>query len=456
MVVDGSEVSRTIIARILDREMPATRIIACGSAAEARAHLEVGTFDLVTTALMLPDQDGLELARQIRQSSAHHYTPVVVVSGDADGRLLREGFDAGVTDYFDKALGHRAFVEFVKTFTRRHRGLVGKILYVEDSRTAAMVTCHVMEKHGLKITHTTSAEQALELLEQTAPGTGREDEGFDIVITDFYLNGRLTGGDLLYAIRTRLHYSQQEMPVLVVTMAENDERQAEVFHAGANDFVTKPIVEEVLLARIRSLLLIKQQFNALKTQAEEMQRIAATDSLTGVRSKRFLLDHGDKLLMEADNLPVCGMLLDIDHFKQINDTQGHITGDHVLAALGDLLNRSLPDEALIVRFGGEEFAVLLPRCGGGSGYARAEALRRAIANEQPAGIPVTVSVGMACTETVDEPGLNRLLALADQALYRAKDGGRNRVCVHEMGGALLPAAAAGPVLKDSPFREGSV
>lgn len=448
MVVDGSEVSRTIIARILDNEMPATRIITCGSAAEARAHLQDGSFDLITTALMLPDQDGLELAREIRQSPSHHYTPVVVVSGDADGRLLREGFNAGVTDYFDKALGYRAFVEFIKAFTRRHRGLVGKILYVEDSRTAAVVTCHVMEKHGLKVTHTTSAEEALELLERTAPGSGREAEGFDIVITDFYLKGAMTGGDLLYAIRTRLHYSQQEMPVLVVTMADNDERQAEVFHAGANDFVTKPIVEEILLARIRSLLLIKQQFTALRIQAEEMQRIAATDSLTGVRSKRYLLDNGEKLVRDAENQPVCAMLLDIDHFKQINDGLGHITGDHVLAALGDLLNRSFPEDALIVRFGGEEFAVLLPRCAMDEGYARAEVLRRRVEEERPVNVPVTVSIGLASTEDAPHLGLNRLLALADQALYTAKERGRNRVSVHSPGGSEYSSGPPSPAPKD--------
>ena len=350
MVVDGSEVSRTIISRIINAEMHNTRIITCGTGEEAMAHLAMEQFDLITTALMLPDIDGLDLARRIRMSDTHHYTPVVVVSGDADSRLLREGFEAGVTDYFDKSLGYQAFVEFVKSITRRTAGLVGRVLYVEDSRTAAMVTRHIMEKHGLKITHTTTAEHALELLE--AELTKKSGQGeYDIVITDFFLQGKLTGGDLLHAIRTRLHYSHQEMPVLVVTVADNEQKQAEVFHAGANDFVTKPIVEEILLARIHSLLLIKQQFNALKRQAEEMRMIAATDSLTGVRSKRYLLDHGDQFLRRDTNNPVSVFLLDIDHFKKINDSMGHITGDHVLAALGELLNRYLPNNAMIVRFG---------------------------------------------------------------------------------------------------------
>ncbi|NIP72358.1 MAG: diguanylate cyclase [Gammaproteobacteria bacterium] len=444
MVVDGSEVSRTIISRILHAEMDDTRITTSGTGEEALARLKTGRFDLITTALMLPDMDGLDLALAIRQSETHHYTPIIVVSGDADTRLLREGFNAGVTDYFDKSLGYQAFLEFIKDFTRRNSGLVGRILYVEDSRTAAMVTCHIMEKHGLKVTHTSSAEQALELLEQTGPDSGKEDEAFDIVITDFYLSGKLTGGDLLHAIRTRLHYSQQEMPVLVVTVADNDERQAEVFHAGANDFVTKPIIEEILIARIRSLLLIKQQFNGLKRQAEEMRRIAATDSLTGVRSRRYMLDHGEALVAGEENQPACAMLMDIDHLKQINDNMGHVTGDHVLAALGELLNQSFGESSMVVRFGGEEFAVILPRCDVREAGARAEALRRKVEGLRPADVPVTLSIGMACTVDHPDMGLNRLFGLADKALYAAKEAGRNRVCVHTGSGVDHGPAVQGP------------
>jgi len=445
MVVDGSEVSRTIISRIINAEMHNTRIITCGTGEEAMAHLAMEQFDLITTALMLPDIDGLDLARRIRMSDTHHYTPVVVVSGDADSRLLREGFEAGVTDYFDKSLGYQAFVEFVKSITRRTAGLVGRVLYVEDSRTAAMVTRHIMEKHGLKITHTTTAEHALELLE--AELTKKSGQGeYDIVITDFFLQGKLTGGDLLHAIRTRLHYSHQEMPVLVVTVADNEQKQAEVFHAGANDFVTKPIVEEILLARIHSLLLIKQQFNALKRQAEEMRMIAATDSLTGVRSKRYLLDHGDQFLRRDTNNPVSVFLLDIDHFKKINDSMGHITGDHVLAALGELLNRYLPNNAMIVRFGGEEFAILLSRTDARQAIVKAEALRRKVEKLTPVGVPVTISIGIASTLDHPDINLNNLLQLADKALYAAKEGGRNRICIHSDSGVettVLPETDSG-------------
>lgn len=429
LVVDGSDVARTLIARVVDEEMPSTRITHCGTGREAIEHMQGERFDLITTALMLPDMDGLDLSRRVRADRIHRYTPVIVVSGDADERLLREGFAAGVTDYFDKSLGYRAFAGFLKDFTRRNSGLVGRVLYVEDSPTVAAQTTRLMERHGLQVIHVASAEQALELLQSALadnPGSGGS---MDIVVTDFYLKGRLTGGDLLHAIRAKLRLSQQEMPVLVITSVEpGDARQAEVFHAGANDFVSKPIIEEVLLARIRSLLLIKQQFNALKSQTEEMHQLAITDSLTGVRNKRYLLDHGEQFLADRRNQPVTAMLIDIDHFKKLNDSYGHITGDRVLEALGGLLLAQLREDTIAVRFGGEEFAILLPRCTLQEAGNRAESLRAQVEAMRPAGHAITISIGLASTSTRPDLDLTQLLTQADRALYAAKARGRNQVC----------------------------
>ncbi len=428
LVVDGSEVARTIITRILNTEMPDTETTTCGTVEEACAWLERSHFDLVTTALMLPDKDGLELCRYVRASRHHHYTPTIVVSGDADARLLREGFNAGVTDYFDKSLGYQAFAAFIMDFAQRHSGLVGRILYVEDSQLTATVMLRLMERHGLQVTHTTQAEEAIQWLRDTAAGGPREDQAFDIVITDFYLQGRLTGGDLLHAIRARFHYSQQEMPVLVLTGSEGGEKQVEVFHAGANDFVSKPIVEEVLMARIRSLLMIRQQFAALKRQTDEMHRLAITDSLTRVYNRRYLLDHGERFAADPGNQPVATVLLDIDHFKKINDKFGHVIGDRVLESLGRLLLERLPESALPVRFGGEEFALLIARCSDADARRCAEQLRREIEALRPADVPITVSIGLSNNQNRPDMSLTQLIGDADRALYVAKAQGRNQVC----------------------------
>ena len=432
MVIDGSRVARAVLSAGFTEQIPGATVITCASAEDALKHLAIEHFDIITISIMLPDMDGLKLSRKIRHSNqVHRYTPIIIVSGDADQRLLAEGFDAGVTDYFDKSLGDELFVKFIKSFIERNRGLVGNVLYIEDSPSAAMVTRRILEKHGLQVTHVTSAEEGLEVLNR-ANASG--DNEFDIIITDFFLKGSMTGGDLLYAIRVKHHYSQQEMPVLVVTVSDNEEKQAEVFHAGANDFVTKPIYEGVLIARVRSLITIRQQYSALAKKSDELTLMATTDSLTGTRNKRYLLDNGEKFLRDESHQPVSAFLLDIDLFKKLNDTRGHITGDHVLEALGSLLNQIFTNHhAIVSRFGGEEFCVLVADLDSRQAAQEAEIMRSRIERLKPLGIPVTCSVGVCSSDTNEFDSLTQFIDIADKALYKAKDAGRNRVVIATSG-----------------------
>jgi two-component system cell cycle response regulator len=420
MLVDGSSASREVLTRRLQVAMPEIHITSCASASEAMEYLEKERYSLITTALLLPDMDGLDFCRTIRRNKRHHYTPVIVVSSDADQRLLHEGYNAGVTDYFDKALGFMAFGQFIKSFLKRNPDLRGRILYIEDSKTAVAATRQMMEQHGMEIVHVTSVEEALTLLDKTR---NDEQNSFDLVITDFHLQGKMTGGDLLYSIRVRQHYSQQELPVLVTTGNEDTKTQVEVFHAGANDFVNKPLVEEIVMARVRSLLLVKFQYEALRRQAVNLERMATTDALTSTHNRLYLVEEGQNFLAKTANGWV--MIIDLDHFKSINDTQGHLVGDQVLIAMGNLLNERFED-GLPARFGGEEFVVIAH---GEEMPERAEDLRKAVEALKPGGIDVTVSIGLVSVSEHPGEDLNHLLGLADKALYSAKDAGRNQTFI---------------------------
>ena len=428
MIVDRSEVARSIMSHILQKEMEDAYIVTCGSAEEAMDYLHREKFDLVTTSLVLPGLDGLDLCHEIRKSDKQHFTPVIVVSSDADRRLLREGFSAGVTDYFNKSLGYKRLVEFIKDVSQRHSGLVGRVLYVEDSLSTAQVTKSLMEKHGLCVTHTTGGEEALQLLKnvRTLNGT-EENEGFDVVFTDFFLEGQMTGGDLLYAIRTQLHYSRQEMPVLVITIEDNKQCQAEIFHAGANDFITKPVMEEVLISRTKSLLLVKHQYNVLRRYSNDIYKLETTDSLTGAYNKKFLLEEGKRFITQHPN--VCLMMVDIDHFEKIDAIQGHIIGDHVLHLIGQFLINDFPKEVMVARFAGKKFTVLTPDCTLDKGKVIAENLRRKMMKLKPEGLEVTVSIGLTSSEGVAETTLTTLLSDADSALHAAQKQGHNRTCL---------------------------
>jgi two-component system cell cycle response regulator len=262
MLVDGSHASRDILRKALKAELPDANILSMNTGLEALVHAANTRFDLITTALLMPDMDGLEFAQRIRAIPLNQRTPLVVVSGDADWRLLSESYAAGITGYLDKAQGYRAIASYLHAIARSAPGLVGRVLYVEDSLTAATAVRRVLEREGLEVTHTTRAETALDLLAESVDREGRS--SFDIIITDFrYLDGPMSGADLIREVRARFHYQSQELPILVITVQDSDLGMVEVLHSGANDFLHKPVVEDILVARVRSLLTIKRQFEAL-------------------------------------------------------------------------------------------------------------------------------------------------------------------------------------------------
>lgn len=247
MVVDGSKLVRKLIGDVLARELPETRLVACDSLASARVALAQGPVDLVTTALVLPDGNGLEVARAVRAAGQQAYVPVIVVSSNAQEHLESRSFSEDITDYFDKALGHSALAAFIRGYVHPQPIPGARVLYVEDSRVVALATKRMLERSGMQVTHAISVEEALELLD-----THREPDGspaFDLVLTDVYLKGEMEGGDLLEHVRNRLGYGKRRLPVLVMTGDANERNQSDLLRAGANDLVMKPIEERPLVTK---------------------------------------------------------------------------------------------------------------------------------------------------------------------------------------------------------------
>ncbi len=266
MVVDGSKVVRRLIEQLLKAELPGVTVLSCENGADAKQQLEAGVVDFVTTALRLPDMDGLELASHIREHSPQAYMPIVVVSGDVQERLAARTLTDTVTDYFDKSLGFNALAAFIRGYVRPESKTTGDVLYVEDSRVVALATRRMMEKHGLTVLHVVSVEDALAMLE-TAKAQGRI-PGADIVLTDVNLKGELTGGDLLEKIRKEFGYGKGQLPVLVMTGDDNPKNQAVLIRAGANDLVEKPIEERLLITKLLFQLRVGQHMRAQVSAAQ--------------------------------------------------------------------------------------------------------------------------------------------------------------------------------------------
>jgi two-component system cell cycle response regulator len=202
---------------------------------------------------------------------------------------------------------------------------------------------------------------------------------------------------------------------------------------GVNDCLARPVDRNELLARVRTQLRQKRYADSLREKVQQSIELALFDPLTGLNNRRFMENHLATMLDNARvrRAPLTLMILDIDHFKRVNDTYGHDCGDEVLKSFADRLRGIIRGGDLLCRLGGEEFVIVMPGVNVHAAARIAERARLAIQQEQfvvdKSGrmIPVTVSIGLAERDAEGDAG--SLYRRADRALYRAKNEGRNRV-----------------------------
>lgn len=180
---------------------------------------------------------------------------------------------------------------------------------------------------------------------------------------------------------------------------------------------------------MHNLITNKRLLDKVHDQCRELFALATTDQLTGCRNRHGLMDFSENFLSQAtrDGYPISLLLLDLDHFKQVNDTHGHAVGDEVLEAIGKLLNASFREEDLVARFGGEEFIVLMDRCDAESAKITAEDLRQKIERLKPSNLQISASIGLTSMEIGQDANFETLFSLADKSVYKAKGLGRNCV-----------------------------
>jgi len=224
------------------------------------------------------------------------------------------------------------------------------------------------------------------------------------------------------------------VPILAVSEADNNQRLVRGLEIGVNDYLIRPVDKNEMLARVRTQVRKKRFSDRLRDNVQASIEMAVTDGLTGLHNRRYMETHVTTLVEQAAarGKPLSVLVLDIDYFKSINDTHGHDAGDDVLREFSLRLKKSIRGIDLACRYGGEEFVVVMPETDMGVAAAVAERVRRGIATE-PFPISqgtklaeVTISIGIAALTSPTDSAAD-ILKRADQALYRAKRDGRNRV-----------------------------
>ncbi|MGV6850585.1 MAG: response regulator [bacterium] len=259
LIVDSSKLVRTMIQRVMQKDLPEAVVTTCENGEQAKQELTNNVYDLVTTSLRLADMDGVELAQYIREHSPQRFIPIIVVSGDTRDRLEDRTISAVVTDYFDKSEGYTALASFIHGYVRPNQSIQGNVLYIEDSRVVALATRRMLEGHGIHVEHRDSIEGGLEYLQDYLEGG---ECPVDIILSDVYLKGGLTGHDLLKELREQRHINRADLPILVMTGDDDNENQSSLLKSGANDLVEKPIEEHILINKIRFQLQLSHRFRS--------------------------------------------------------------------------------------------------------------------------------------------------------------------------------------------------
>ncbi|MCJ7502035.1 MAG: diguanylate cyclase [Acidobacteriia bacterium] len=305
------------------------------------------------------------------------------------------------------------------------------ILIAEDDAVSRRMLEATLKKWGYDVVVTEDGDKAWEVLQ-------REDAP-RLAILDWVMPG-LHGPQICRAVRSL--GDQRYVYLLLLTAKSEKEDLVKGLEAGADDFLTKPFDAEELRARLRAGIRILDLQETLRVQATH-------DSLTGLWNRGATLDLLRRELSrgERQGTPVTVIMADIDHFKQVNDMYGHLTGDVVLREVAHRLSSAVRGYDVTGRFGGEEFLIVFPGCTAQNAILQAERLRARILKEPvdtPEGpIPVTLSLGVAASEPVTEVDPDLLLRAADTALYRAKSRGRNCVELATAVELRIPSSPTG-------------
>ena len=293
------------------------------------------------------------------------------------------------------------------------------VLVVEDDPDVSHLLLHHLTRAGYEVESVTTRESARMCL---------VDRSWDLIILD----RRLPDGEGM-AIASEIRERKDRCYVIVVTGESTPEAMLEGFEGGADDYVTKPFQMPELLARVRAGMRIVQLQKALVATNEKLEELSLTDGLTSLRNRRAFEHEFEDQFRHAIRYerPLSVAVVDVDHFKAINDEFGHQTGDAVLRAVARLLEEGTRQSDYVARVGGEEFAVVFPETPLFEGLQAAEKLRNAVDSAYVTvgehTHHVTISIGLASIPYSQVPDTRSLMHAADLALYRAKQNGRNRV-----------------------------
>ncbi len=437
--------------RLLEAKLAAEyfEVMTASSGKDALELIERQAPDIILLDVMMPEMDGFEVCARIRANPKTRFLPVVMVTALSDPSDRVKGLEAGADDFLTKPVNDLALFARVRSLVRlkmmmdewRMREQTSGQFDIlgeenepsqEDDKNAAILLVESFQPAAQRIVNVLAADNnKVEIADSIAKGIEAAAKArHDLIITNIQVAGE---DGLRLCSQLRSQEETRQVPILLIVEDFDMPRLIKGLDIGASDYLMKPIDPNELLARVRIQIRRRRFQDRLRANYERSLSLALTDSLTGLYNRRYAMRHIDGLMKRVGQSgKSLGVLVcDLDRFKSVNDTYGHAAGDEVLKQFSQRAIACMRNIDMVARMGGEEFMVLLPDTDGPTSLKVAERLIKKV-GETPmifdgapeGGLTVTVSVGVAAAS--HEMSGEEVIKLADAALYRAKQGGRNQ------------------------------
>lgn len=444
LVVDDVEANVRLLEAKLQFEY--YTVITAFSGEQAILRAKGDNPDVILLDVMMPGLDGFETCRRLKEDPATRHIPVVMVTALDQREDRVRGLEVGADDFLSKPIDDVTLLARVKSLARfknvvdelRVREAVGRRIGViegamkgELGQSARILIVEDDDRRGERLKRALSTEQRPMLMQEANALGPMGQSTVELMIVS--TSGRAFDG-LRLAAHVRGQEATRNLPILAICEADERAKAVRALEIGVNDFIYRPVDEDELLARARTLVKRKRYLDHLRVSVDQSMEKAVTDQLTGLHNRRYMEGQLKAHLNRAQRggAPVSVLITDIDHFKRVNDLFGHDAGDDVIREFAARLASNFRPRDLTCRFGGEEFVVIMPETDPDDAMMIAERLRSSIESAPfkigvaREDLSVTCSVGLAVG---DQPGdtPDIVLKRADQALYTAKQTGRNRV-----------------------------
>lgn len=421
LIADPSKVSRFLLEKLLRDKY---NLLMVSSYTEAVETIKEALPVVAIISYELKDGNGLNLCKYLNKSEKFRNVPVIIIGSNFDEKLRADAYECGAIDFFPKTNLNGEFVKYIDDLVEilsQTNISSATVFAVDDSIVQLKFIENILKSLKIDVELFSKPEDLLERIKEKIP---------DVIISDLYMDN-IDGIALTKILRQ--NKKLKHVPIIIQTSSRDNSILRTLMVHGANDYILKPYSNEELLLKFTAAYKSKKLYDELEEINRELFKKATVDPLTNAYNRRFFMEQFNFLFLNAkrykQNLGF--FIIDMDHFKKINDIYGHLCGDEVLKQFVKTLKNTLRQTDIIGRFGGEEFVCLIPNVTKNGILMVIRKILNSVRNDKVLyeDKVVTYTVSIGAVDCLDKKDIDEVVKIADELLYETKNRGRNCACL---------------------------